>query len=85
MTFIHRGRLRKVLGEPLVHFFLIGALIYAVYAFTGEPAADDQEKRVIITAGEITWLRDVWKKRAQCWSPSCRWGPSPWVTSGFAA
>jgi hypothetical protein len=46
-----------------VHFFIIGALIYAAYAYTGTKAIEDDGKRISVTAGEITWLEDTWKKR----------------------
>jgi len=58
-----QNRLRKFAGEPLVHFFIIGALIYAAYAFTGERNLEDDAKKITITAGEITALEGVWKKR----------------------
>jgi hypothetical protein len=58
-----RNRIRRFSGEPLLHFFVIGALIYAAYAFTGERNYEDEAKRITITAGEITWLEDVWNKR----------------------
>jgi hypothetical protein len=58
-----RNRIVKFAGEPLVHFFIIGALIYAAYAYTGGQVIEDGQKRITVTAGEITWLEDTWKKR----------------------
>jgi hypothetical protein len=58
-----RSRIARLAGEPLFHFFLIGVLIYAAYAFTGGQTLEDDAKKITITAGEITWLEDVWKKR----------------------
>ena len=58
-----QNRLMKLAGEPLVHFFMIGALIYAAYAYTGGPVVEDDERSISITAGEITWLQDVWEKK----------------------
>lgn len=58
-----RNRIKRFAGEPLVHFFIIGALIYGAYAYTGGQTVEDNNKRVVITAGEIAWLKDVWKKR----------------------
>jgi peptidyl-prolyl cis-trans isomerase C len=55
------GRVAKPFSEPLVQFFIIAALIYAAFAFTGGLVIEDNRKKVTITAGEITWLQDVWK------------------------
>jgi hypothetical protein len=53
----------KLGGEPLVHFFVIGVLIYAAYAYTGGQTIEDDAKRITITTGEIAALESVWKKR----------------------
>jgi peptidyl-prolyl cis-trans isomerase C len=58
-----RNRLRKFVGEPLVQFFCIGALIYAAYAYTGERAVEEDGKGISITAGQIAALEGAWKKR----------------------
>ena len=58
-----KNRLRKLAGEPLVHFFVIGVLIYAAYAYTGGQTIEDDAKRITITTGEIAALESVWKKR----------------------
>jgi hypothetical protein len=53
----------KLFREPLLHFFLIGAAIYLLYGYAGEPAeqqADD--KQVVITAGQIEWMQTAWQK-----------------------
>lgn len=57
------NRIASLAGEPLVHFFVIGALIYTAYAYTGGQVMEDDSKRITVTAGEITWLEDTWKKR----------------------
>jgi peptidyl-prolyl cis-trans isomerase C len=53
----------KLLHEPLVHFLVIGAALFALYSFVGQPDADGQERSIVITAGEIAWLTDSWEKR----------------------
>jgi hypothetical protein len=58
-----RNRIRAVVREPLLHFLLLGAAIYAVYGLTRtdvERAADNQ---ITVTAGEIDWLTGSWQKR----------------------
>jgi len=50
--------------EPLVHFLVLGAAIYAV---TGLTAASVQQEEagnhITVTAGEIDWLTGSWEKR----------------------
>ncbi len=53
----------KFFREPLVHFLLIGAALFAVYAFWGQQNTVEQERTINISAGEINWLTDIWKKR----------------------
>jgi len=53
----------KLLREPLVHFLAIGAAIFALYGFMGQQEAEERERAITITAGEIGWLTDTWKKR----------------------
>ena len=53
----------KLLKEPLIQFCVIGAMIYAAYAFTGNQAVEDSVKRIAVTAGQIKALEDAWRKR----------------------
>jgi len=53
----------KFLREPLVHFLAIGAAIFVLYALYGQQDAQEQERTLTITAGEISWLNDAWEKR----------------------
>ena len=53
----------KFFREPLVHFLFIGAALFLIYAFMGQQEAEDQERAITITTGEINWLTDNWKKR----------------------
>jgi len=53
----------KFFREPLVHFLIIGAALFAVYAFWGQQDTVEQERTINISAGEINWLTDIWKKR----------------------
>ncbi len=51
----------KFFREPLVHFLIIGAAIFVVYGLMGQQDAEEQERAITITAGEIGWLTDTWK------------------------
>ena len=53
----------KFFREPLVHFLAIGAVIFVIYGFWGQQDAEEQERAITITAGEIGWLTDSWQKR----------------------
>ena len=53
----------KFFREPLVHFLLIGAVLFAVYALWGQQDVEEQGRSINISAGEINWLTDVWEKR----------------------
>jgi parvulin-like peptidyl-prolyl isomerase len=44
--------MKKILHEPLLHFALLGALLFAAYSFLNrEPAADPQ--RIVVSPGQI--------------------------------
>ena len=53
----------KFLREPLVHFMFIGAAIYLAYALFAEPTPEAQDDTIIVTAGEVAWMRTAWQKR----------------------
>jgi peptidyl-prolyl cis-trans isomerase C len=54
-------RLRKILGEPLLHFFVVGALVFGTYRFFNpqpEEAADPQ--RIELTESDVQQLAVSW-------------------------
>ncbi len=55
----------KFVRDPLFHFLVAGALVYAGYYLTSEPAAaiNGDERTVVVTSGEIEWLSTQWQKR----------------------
>jgi len=53
----------KFLREPLVHFLCIGAAIYLLYGVFAEPALEETEKTIVVSAGEIEWMQTAWQKR----------------------
>lgn len=53
----------KFFREPLVHFLIIGAALFVVYAFWGQQDAEEQGRTIDMSAGEINWLTEVWTKR----------------------
>ena len=55
--------LRKLAREPLVHFLAIGAAIYLAFAVFAEPAPDETDKTIVVSAAEVEWMQTSWAKR----------------------
>jgi len=53
----------RVFKEPLFQFFLIGIVLYAVYALFGKIDNSLDENTVIVTEGDLAWMADSWTKR----------------------
>lgn len=53
----------KFIREPLLHFLLIGAAIYFFYGLFAQPVPEADDKTIVVTAGEIEWMRNAWGKR----------------------
>jgi len=58
-----RSKLQAVIREPLIHFLLLGAAIYGLYALAGPDVEKGSDNRIVVSAGEIDWLRTSWVKR----------------------
>lgn len=56
--------LKKWLGEPLLHFMLIGAALFFFYSLQGNEGADDNE-RIVITEAHIDHLISLWNRKWQ--------------------
>lgn len=54
----------KWLGEPLVHFLLIGAALFIFYEFQNDDNAD-QESRIVISETDISRLTALWEQKWQ--------------------
>ena len=53
----------KLLREPLLHFLFIGAAIYLLYGAFAEPVPEEVDKTIVVSAGEIEWMKTSWQKR----------------------
>ena len=53
----------KWLREPLLHFLLIGVAIYLLYGAVAEPVPEESNKTIVVSAGEVEWMRTNWQKR----------------------
>ncbi|MFN7945422.1 MAG: peptidylprolyl isomerase [Blastocatellia bacterium] len=54
------SRLRKLLREPLLHFLLIGAALFVLYALLNRDKADPTSTRINVTAADIERLKAAW-------------------------
>lgn len=54
----------KVLREPLVHFAILGALLFFVLA-PDNPADDDISREIIVSQGQIDSLAETWRRTWQ--------------------
>ena len=48
--------LKRLLREPLIHFLLLGAALFATHSWISKPGRDESG-RIVITQGQITSLR----------------------------
>ena len=53
----------KFLREPLLHLVLIGAAIYLLYGVFAEAVPEADDKTIVVSAGEIEWMRSSWRQR----------------------
>ncbi len=53
----------KFFREPIVHFLVIGGLIYLAYGVLGENKETPANRTITVTAAEIDWLETSWQKR----------------------
>ncbi len=54
---------QRWLREPLVHFLLLGAAVYGLYALTADSDEETAGNSIVVTGGEIEWLETSWQKR----------------------
>jgi hypothetical protein len=52
-----------LLREPLLHFLVIGAAFFLLYGAFSNPEADQSDKRLVVNAAEVEWMRTNWQKR----------------------
>jgi hypothetical protein len=58
------GTLGRVLREPLVHFFGLGGLLFAVHAIVGAADGPATPPAVVqVTAADADWLKQMWTRQ----------------------
>lgn len=55
----------RILREPLLHFFLIGAAIYGAYAIYGAPVEEEgaDERRIVVDQAQVDGFVTAWQAR----------------------
>ncbi len=58
--------MKKLLQEPLLHFLLIGAVLFGAYAWWNRGAQSDAGGRQVrISENDVMWLKETWIKQWQ--------------------
>ena len=55
----------KVLREPLVHFLLIGAVLFLIFGLTNKTGTISSDQRIVVSVGRIEQLATVFGKTRQ--------------------
>jgi hypothetical protein len=61
---VRSGRTRRLLGEPLLHFFVLGAGLFGLFALVGGPFGD-RRARIVVTPGQIEHLATTFARTWQ--------------------
>lgn len=58
--------LRRAVREPLIHFILIGALLFAVYnALHSKEAASSDSKKIVLTGADVDQISLMWQAQGR--------------------
>jgi len=57
--------IKRIIKEPLLHFFVIGVVIFGLYSFSGnrQYQGDATNKIIRVSQGQINWLKSSWKAK----------------------
>ena len=55
----------RLFREPLVHFLVIGAVVFALYALVGDDKEETARDRIVVTEGRVAQLSQVFAKTWQ--------------------
>ena len=55
----------KILREPLVHFLLLGAVLFLIFGLTNQAGTNGSDQRVVVSVGRIEQLATVFGKTWQ--------------------
>jgi hypothetical protein len=57
--------MRKFLSEPLVHFLVIGAVLFIIFGMVNDGGLRDLDNQVVVSAGRIEQLESIFAKTWQ--------------------
>jgi hypothetical protein len=58
--------MKKLLKEPLLHFLLIGVVLFAAYAWRNRGAPGPSPRRQVrVSESDVAWLKETWAKQWQ--------------------
>lgn len=58
--------MRRWLSEPLLHFAVAGAVLFAAYDWRAGGRVDERDSAVVrVGANEVQWLRETWQRQWQ--------------------
>ena len=58
--------MKKLLQEPLLHFLLIGAVLFGAHAWWNRGSRSDAGGRQVrISESDVMWLKETWAKQWQ--------------------
>jgi hypothetical protein len=55
--------MKKWHKEPLLHFLIIGAMIFVVFSIVNKDEIDVSGNKIVVTAADIEWLSANWSKK----------------------
>ena len=55
----------KWIREPLVHFAILGAILFLAYAVASDLFAEDQARQIVMDESAIATLADGWERQWQ--------------------
>ncbi len=57
--------LGKLIKEPLIHFLILGALLFALNDVVGDSSSTDADNSIVISDTEVEWMQSTWNKKWQ--------------------
>jgi hypothetical protein len=55
----------RVFKEPLLHFVVLGGLLFAVYGWLNNDSGGSSVQQVLINEGKVNWLKHMWVRQWQ--------------------
>jgi hypothetical protein len=62
-SFKRELKMKKLYKEPLIHFLIIGAMIFVLFSLLNKDEIDLSGNKIVVTAADIEWLIANWSKK----------------------